>query len=342
MKFDDMLSFSKKNKAMTSLLGNMFKKGLDKDHSHGVELPKDGKGNESDNEDDEGSVGSTSVAENLGEIEIGQTDPESLPLSSDDQNNLQSNNLEFDSHEHIENASQIGSSRRSSVRGNGKGAVLDDNSSLGSSKKKYMKRYRDDSDDESVNISESVSQSVDEDGSFAMKSSRDESQDVEDNDYQKNRSNDPPSNELELNISLKENHETNAFGATSIEERHDTSEIETSQTLNVVANNSMPATTKDDDEDDDNEIVEVDDELAAKLRQQSNIANALEEIATGEEAPVILEEEPKEESDEESEPGDVWDYATALDGQDYSPYRCLVCVPETLIKSPDVRLSILI
>lgn len=343
MKLDEMLSFSKKNKKMTSLLGNMFTKGIDKDHSHGIELPAAA---ETSSDENESEVAEEEAEAVFGEdfCEAGDADPavgteatadDSPPAAAATPATDDSAALAEDQPESVNNAADVHSSGSSRRHTRLKGPLLDDNSSMGSSsKKKFMAVYRGDSDDESAG-------SLNQLGDLSVDATENSSMDDEEGEpeiiVQKN------SEELEEKIdapivSAQSGEIDLNKAASRVEDEYDatTMEIEVEQQTMEVHGEIAEKTDEVSDDDDDDDDGEVNEELAAKIRQHG-IVDALEEIATGEEVPIVLEEEEVEnESDEESEPGDVWDYATVLEGQDYSPYRCLVCMPQALEKSANV------
>lgn len=336
MKLDDMLSFSKKNKKMTSLLGNMFTKGIDKDHSHGIELPASAvdSSDESESEsvekaEDDDAVlfdpEDGSVARNEQDLDLGTSYTEVI-----------SRDLSTAESETESCAPEEPNERFCTGTISNKGAILDDNSSMGSStKKKFMEVYRDDSDDESVSSKKStehLSLNVTEASSLDL---------------------DEGENNVEVTLTEVDSSDANKASISCEELATDTADDKEPLRLNIVAlapnvdtglidDELNDVQTNDSSNESDDDDVAINEELAAKIKQQG-IVDALEEIATGEEIPVVLEEEKVEDdqSDEESEPGDVWEYATALEGQDYSPYRCLVCMPPSLERSANVGTHIL-
>ena len=123
----------------------------------------------------------------------------------------------------------------------------------------------------------------------------------------------------------------------SVDESNFSAENETSDSIinsgeHKVIDAAAITDVKDESDSDGDDNSPLDEELIAKFKQQSSIiTETIEEIVTGEEAPIVLEEEDKDDgSSEEDEPGDMWDYATAMQDGDYAPYRTLVCVPPNL------------
>jgi hypothetical protein len=376
MKLDDMMSFSKKNKKMTSLLGNMFTKGMDKDHSHGIELPAAREESSSEEEEeevaseDEGGGGEDGGGEGEGDKPPTPGTPARAPTEEEqlDEEQLEGEE-ELQRVESIDGSKQSsrGSSHRSSRvnNNNSKGAVLDDNSSMGSSttKKKFMQVYRGDSDDESLEDQGSLLQktennsidSFDEHNSIRAENglSRSPTFASAEGFEEEDAAADPvaasgTASGAASGSELAGEGEGEAAGknAEAPGEVREPKPVSTQHSAEqgqepASGSGSVPVTAGDDDDDDDDDDGDaaINEELIAKFRSQG-IGNALEEMATGEDVPVVLEEEPAEEedSDAESEAGDVWDYATVLEGQDYSPFRALVCMPKSLEKSPKVRL----
>lgn len=342
MKLDEMLSFSKKNKMMTSLLGHMFTKGIDKDHSHGIGFsPAAESSDESESESEHEQPASPQEAdESIGSCD--EPDATTVNDCVDAGSGIMRDSYGIGLEPEANSTEETCIHSSHGISQLHKGPLIDDSSSIdsGATKKKFMAVYRDDSDDESV-----ISKGQDAESSLDV--SEHNSLDCEDGDdgsdvvghvtadIMEVASDVPRSPACEQALDISANAactqsdkaiETHLLGPR-------VSEGEAVPVVNQKTESQPDDNESDSDDDDD---AEINEELAAKIRG-GTLANALEEIVTGEEVPVVLEEEVKEEeSDEESEPGDVWDYATVLEGQDYSPYRCLVCVPKSLQKSINV------
>ncbi len=358
IKLDEMFSFSKKSKGMKNLFGSLLKKGIDKDHQHGIELPAPGSrparrdesdeeeedgneeqenggggGDESSKGDEAGEGGSRSAqGAQRGHSEEGGDEDDGVGAAADDSMDQED--------EAVGGSSGPVSSRRpsdTSLRRSSK-----DSSSVTSSKNKFMRQYYSDSDDENH---ESAGKRASPDADEASQAGIESLNSAEPLRHKENI----PAVQLPLD---EESSTLVADKVTDIRiEQVSVMQFESSGALEELPTDAqneeeitdeMRAKTAASEESDDHDDVVVDEELAAKIKAQSQIVNnAIEEIVTGEELPVTLEEEKDEGSEsEEEELGDVWDYATAMNGEDYAPFRVLVCMPPTLSASKNVRQKI--